>query len=220
MTDKETARKLCKQYKLSFNHALYHKDGSWYHHLVRFPGALLDKDGYVMFSTKQQYESCRYLYLGEEIVVRNGKSIKSIPGYKLFPDLSNLSFKKQNVNPSGNTTSGTTTFSTEFSEGGTREIALEIQRRNPRLREMALKHYGTICQVCGFDFGKTYGAIGDGFIEVHHIKPLSLSNIRTIVTLEDVAVVCSNCHRILHRNGIRPMSIKELSALLKEKRAL
>jgi 5-methylcytosine-specific restriction enzyme A len=38
---------------LGARHALYHKDGSWYHVLERFPGALCDPRGFILFESKQ-----------------------------------------------------------------------------------------------------------------------------------------------------------------------
>ena len=55
------------------------------------------------------------------------------------------------------------------------------------------------CEVCGFDFENRYGTRGAGFCEVHHRLPLSRVVEETTTTLRDLAIVCSNCHRMLHR---------------------
>lgn len=54
------------------------------------------------------------------------------------------------------------------------------------------------CEVCGFDFATRYGDLGTGFIEAHHILPLAAAGPAT-TRLADLALVCSNCHRMLHR---------------------
>jgi 5-methylcytosine-specific restriction enzyme A len=54
------------------------------------------------------------------------------------------------------------------------------------------------CEVCGFDFARTYGPLGAGFIEAHHILPLAEAGTGN-TKLADLALVCSNCHRMLHR---------------------
>jgi hypothetical protein len=59
--------------------ALYRKTGTWYHCLEKFPGALCDQNGYVLFKTREQYENCSYLQIGVELTVPNG--IAAIPGY-------------------------------------------------------------------------------------------------------------------------------------------
>jgi predicted HNH restriction endonuclease len=61
-----------------------------------------------------------------------------------------------------------------------------------------------ICEVphCGFDFHTQYGELGVGFVEVHHRKPLSQAPRRSqSIRLSDLAVVCANCHRMIHRHG-------------------
>jgi hypothetical protein len=63
--------------------------------------------------------------------------------------------------------------------------------------------YGELgCEVCGFVFTERYGEHGAGFIECHHREPLrQITGDGKKVTLEDLALVCANCHRMLHRNG-------------------
>ncbi|WP_394342507.1 HNH endonuclease [Taibaiella helva] len=52
------------------------------------------------------------------------------------------------------------------------------------------------CEVCGFDFFQTYGPLGADFIECHHTKPLATYKAGEKTKLADLAVVCSNCHRM------------------------
>ncbi len=69
------------------------------------------------------------------------------------------------------------------------------------------------CECCGFDFEKTYGELGKGFIECHHIVPLNKFNDSKETKLEDLALVCSNCHRMLH-NRISEVCVSDLRILL------
>ena len=78
-TRKLTGRKLNRNLGLGAAHALYRESGDWYHHLLRFPGVLLDRNGYILFHTRSQYESSRHLQHGKELHVPGG--IASIPGY-------------------------------------------------------------------------------------------------------------------------------------------
>jgi predicted HNH restriction endonuclease len=68
------------------------------------------------------------------------------------------------------------------------------------------------CEVCGFDFGETYGA--PDFIEVHHRIPLRDLQPGMKTKLSDLAMVCANCHRMLHRGNPWP-SIEELKEKLR-----
>lgn len=82
-------------------------------------------------------------------------------------------------------------------------LALHKRReRNPRLRREKLAAVASAglsrtCEVCSFDFGFVYGALGDGYIEIHQVDLLQDS--RRSKNLENFALLCANCHRILHR---------------------
>jgi 5-methylcytosine-specific restriction enzyme A len=106
----------------------------------------------------------------------------------------------------------------EFAEG---RVAFRLHRareRNPKLAAMkkrqALALHGRLaCAVCGFDFAERYGPRGEGFIECHHTIAVSDPTHTGTTRLEDVALVCSNCHRIIHRS--RPwLALPALSTLL------
>lgn len=65
----------------------------------------------------------------------------------------------------------------------------------------ALNKFGKLeCEICCFDFNKKYGEIGKDFIECHHLKPIAQLTKQEITKIEDLALVCSNCHRMLHQN--------------------
>lgn len=75
-----TGRALNAKWKVGAQHALFHKFGIWYMPLTRFPGALFDPHGYVVFSSEQAYRRCPQLRIGSRVDVPDG--IASIPGYK------------------------------------------------------------------------------------------------------------------------------------------
>jgi 5-methylcytosine-specific restriction protein A len=75
--------------------------------------------------------------------------------------------------------------------------------RNRTAAKQAKKFHGTVCQACDLDFEKRYGAIGKGFIEAHHLKPIATLEEGVAVTYDvaaDFAVLCANCHRMIHRS--------------------
>jgi len=91
--------------------------------------------------------------------------------------------------------------------------------RNPALAHRAKEVYGCACQVCGFDFVHVYGEIGRTFAEVHHLNPLSERPASewteaVLTKIADVAVLCANCHRMIHRR--RPaLSLDELRSFMR-----
>ncbi|MGY1602373.1 HNH endonuclease [Geodermatophilus sp. SYSU D00815] len=88
-------------------------------------------------------------------------------------------------------------------EGRVLERIQIVRERDPKLRQQkidAVRAAGgeVACEVCGFDFEQTYGERGRQYIEVHHRTPLHVTG-RTRTKLHELALLCSNCHRIIHR---------------------
>lgn len=87
--------------------------------------------------------------------------------------------------------------------------------RNTKASSEAKKILGTECQGCGLKFEKVYGRRGVGFIEAHHKIPLSELKEGQSVSMDpkqDFAVLCSNCHRMVHK-GNSVLSIEQLRNL-------
>jgi 5-methylcytosine-specific restriction protein A len=104
--------------------------------------------------------------------------------------------------------------STGEAEGGGQQVVVTQYERSHINRAACIEIHGIRCKVCGFDFASVYGAIGEGFIEVHHIDPVSGIAPGTIVDpAKDLAPVCPNCHAMLHRRK-PPYSIDELRSML------
>jgi 5-methylcytosine-specific restriction protein A len=86
-----------------------------------------------------------------------------------------------------------------YREGAVRSVQVNAYERNPAARDACIQHYGTACVICGFDFGRVYGDIGQGFIHVHHLRELaSIGQEYTIDPVADLRPVCPNCHAMLH----------------------
>ncbi|MFE5819289.1 HNH endonuclease [Streptomyces sp. NPDC056479] len=78
------------------------------------------------------------------------------------------------------------------------------RERDPKLRlqkieQLQRRGRPLHCEVCDFDFARTYGDLGEGYIEVHHVTPLYVSGTRK-TRLDDLACLCANCHRMCHRS--------------------
>jgi 5-methylcytosine-specific restriction protein A len=97
----------------------------------------------------------------------------------------------------------------KYYEGAIKQIKINRYERDLEARNKCIAHYGLSCCICGFNFEKKYGSLGEGFIHVHHLKPLS--EIRCEYKLEpiqDLRPVCPNCHALIHRRR-PPYSIEE-----------
>lgn len=72
------------------------------------------------------------------------------------------------------------------------------------------------CEACGFDFELVYGGRGAGYVECHHVVPLHEAGEGT-TKLSDLALICANCHRMIHRKAPWP-SPSELRSVIELQR--
>lgn len=99
-------------------------------------------------------------------------------------------------------------------EGASFTVQVSAFERNPVARQKCVAHYGTSCSVCGFNFGATYGGSAEGYIHVHHLKPLaSIGEEYVIDPIKDLRPVCANCHAVIHLRQ-PPYSIEEAKGML------
>lgn len=95
-------------------------------------------------------------------------------------------------------------------EGALRRVVVNAYERSREARRACIKRYGAVCRVCEVDMERVYGVYGRGYIEVHHLRPLSQIGVTYRVSAEhDLVPVCPNCHAMLHRTT-PPLSVAEL----------
>ena len=97
------------------------------------------------------------------------------------------------------------------------------RERDPRLRQRKIErhlesHSSLACATCGFDFEAAYGQHGAGYIECHHVVPLSELG-ETTTKLVDLVLICANCHRMIHRKNpwLTLIELQEQIAMSKSK---
>lgn len=90
----------------------------------------------------------------------------------------------------------------EFAEG---RLVTELHRRrerDPRLRKRLLatrkRKGGLCCDMCGIGPYIDDDDLRDAIFEAHHVIPLSTA-MEGKTRLSDVALLCANCHRVMHR---------------------
>ena len=107
-----------------------------------------------------------------------------------------------------------------YKEGAEQTVLTKKYERNRLNRELCLLSKGYRCEICGFDFEATYGTIGERFIHVHHIIPVSQIGPDYVINpVKDLVPVCPNCHAMLHRKD-PPYLPEELKTILDEQKAL
>lgn len=104
---------------------------------------------------------------------------------------------------------------TTLIEGAVYRVPVNIYERNPKARRQCLSHFGYDCVVCGFNFATSYGKVGEDFIHVHHLTPVSEIGMEYVVDpVCDLRPVCPNCHAMIHRR-IPAYTINEVRAFLR-----
>src|ERR1017187_1032172 len=139
----------------------YSDDGHWYATLARFPAALFDAGGYVLFATEEEYRTSPHIRVGKQISVPK-PGISAIPGYVRVADIEESPSLDVDIH---------TIAATE----GRRRLVLHLQReRNQTIVRNKKKSAASLdCEVCGFSFGRAYGNTASDYCEVHHLLPFS-----------------------------------------------
>ncbi|MCY7905577.1 HNH endonuclease [Bacillus inaquosorum] len=99
-------------------------------------------------------------------------------------------------------------------EGALKRIEVNRYERSTFNRQACLTFHGYICKVCEFDFKQKYGKLGEGFIHIHHIIPVSELGSNYKVNPEtDLVPICPNCHAMIHRRN-PPYTVDELKNII------
>jgi len=99
-------------------------------------------------------------------------------------------------------------------EGAVSWVSVNAYERSPEARRRCIEAHGTRCCICGFSFGAVYGEVVEGYIHVHHLRPLSEIDGEYVVDpIADLRPICPNCHAVVHRR-IPAFGIEEVRAFL------
>jgi 5-methylcytosine-specific restriction protein A len=147
----------------------------------------------------------------EGCVIAKYYSVNNLPtDNELFKDLTNLLDTYQQVIYDSITASTKETadelleeFPSFVAETDLRKMRhhMRIERDDRKLIKEVKKRKGYVCECCGFDFEKVYGSIGKNYIEAHHKQPIHQLKGKVIKldAEKDFIVLCSNCHKMIHR---------------------
>ena len=101
-----------------------------------------------------------------------------------------------------------------YPEGALTTVQANRFERDRRNRAAAIAIHGTSCLACGVEMGNVYGGIAQGFIEIHHVTPVSqLGAGYRIDPAKDLVPLCPNCHSVTHRCS-PPFSVEEIQSLI------
>lgn len=168
---KNIGRELNEEWGIHALRAFYSNDGTWFHRLDEFPGALFDAAGYVLFDTEDDYLNCPHLRINEHTHCTKGISL--IPSYTKV----------------GNESAKASDLAKPPKTKRKPSVVNRIVRDSPLARRIKSLHNNN-CQVCG----TTLMLLGnESYAEAHHIKPLGADHEGPDVA-ENIICVCPNCH--------------------------
>ena len=200
------ASKLQAQWGVRASQVRYSDDGHWYARLSRFPAALFDASGYLVFEKETDYLNSPHIRVGKQIAVP-APGISAVPGYVRMIAVDSVPRTDVDVHE------------VEATEGARRLVSHLKRERNQALARRKKERAQSIsCEACGFSFEDAYGDAAADYCEVHHLVPLAASQPSRRTKLQDLAILCSNCHRVVHlRNP--PFTLQELKKMLNRPRA-
>lgn len=75
--------------------------------------------------------------------------------------------------------------------------------RNQRLAKKVKAKKGLVCEACGFSYASGYTDLNTDYIEAHHLVAFAeLTGSKVPLDPEkDFAVLCADCHRMIHRSN-------------------
>lgn len=181
-----TGKYLNELWGIGAKHALYSHNGTWYHQLKKFPGALCDSEGYVIFETLEDFTNCLYLRVKQDVGCVGG--IRKIPSY--------IRCDSQVANDVG-----------EPSKPNRVDQRVTRIVRDTALSSELKLLYDHMCQLCG----EVIKLCGKDYSEAHHIKPLGKPHDGNDKQ-NNLVCVCPNCHVQLDYAAI-PFELSMLKVL-------
>jgi hypothetical protein len=112
-----------------------------------------------------------------------------------------------------------------FESEGKYKIVSHLRRerssalRNTKIKSFAKEHKRIHCELCKTNLSDVYPPnLAEGYIEVHHIKPIALLEENSPTYLDDLILLCPNCHRMVHRTKNAEKNLEDLLSWFETKR--
>ena len=95
------------------------------------------------------------------------------------------------------------------------DVTVKRRSRSARLRREAVDSSNGICEACQRDFSRLLDGLGYRVLQAHHRKQIALSEEPILNGIEDIAVLCANCHVLIHADVTRALEVDELRRMLR-----
>lgn len=186
------------------------------------------RDGYVKFKGKEMrfIEATRQLkkLRSPDWARKPGKGLRPSQHWK-YGDRLLVDIYKEKYSREDGLQEGEERIPEGVPEGACQTILVNRYERDSKNRKEAIKRHGVRCFGCGIKMEEMYGKIARGFIEIHHVKPISTVPKRYRPNIDDLVPLCPNCHAVVHLEASRqksskklPLSVDKLKELIKKNR--
>jgi 5-methylcytosine-specific restriction enzyme A len=105
-------------------------------------------------------------------------------------------------------------------EGLATETISYVRGRSRKLRDRALQEAGGICEACRVNFKRVLGGKGVRVLQVHHRRQFAATDAPRVTRLSDLAVLCANCHMLVHMDPDKAMPAEKLRPMLRRARVV
>ena len=105
--------------------------------------------------------------------------------------------------------------SKEAMEGERYKAEAMFRKRSRALIDAKKAKSNGHCEICDLSFKKQYGLTDRDCLIAHHIDPISERSKASKTTLDDIALLCPNCHAVIHAFD-EPLSIDNMKQKIKK----
>lgn len=99
-------------------------------------------------------------------------------------------------------------------EGDKYKAEVTFRKRNRALIEAKKSNSDGNCEVCGFNFTKFYRGFSKYCLVAHHLNPIGNRETGSQTSIDDIALLCPNCHIAVHTED-PPMKLEKLKKRIK-----
>ncbi len=99
-------------------------------------------------------------------------------------------------------------------EGLKSEYVAYRSKRSKPLRDAKLAESDGVCECCKTNFKEFLDGKGARVLQVHHRKQLAFFETPKLTSKKDLAIVCANCHLMLHADPKKSLKVEKLAKML------
>lgn len=185
--------------------------------VIRYARALIQQANEIPVFLKQG--TGKWEYLGQFSPVRYNTDEEDLfPKKPRRPNAVGVLYLARSNAESSDVTDDSSVTAVAASEGGRSLVEHLRQERSRSLVDAKRRAFREMngmlkCEACGISEANLPAKIGEGCFEVHHTAPLAQRSGPAVTRIDDLALLCANCHRMIHRS-LPMLSVSALRSIL------